>query len=92
MIFSGKNFEFELGKKTYIMGILNVTNDSFYDGGKYNSPEKAVARAKEMLDEGADLRSVQELLGHEDISTTQIYTHLDTTKKRKVYDQCFPRR
>ena len=55
MIFSGNNFKFELGKKTYIMGILNVTNDSFYDGGKYNSPEKAVARAKEMLDEGADI-------------------------------------
>lgn len=55
MIFSGNNFKFELGKKTYIMGILNVTCDSFYDGGKYNSPEKAVARAKEMLDEGADI-------------------------------------
>ncbi len=55
MIFSGNNFNFELGKKTYIMGILNVTVDSFYDGGKYNSPEKAVARAKEMLNEGADI-------------------------------------
>ena len=55
MIFSGNSFKFELGKKTYIMGILNVTNDSFYDGGKYNSPEKAVARAKEILNEGADI-------------------------------------
>ncbi len=55
MIFSGNNFKFELGKKTYIMGILNVTSDSFYDGGKYNIPEKAVARAKEMLDEGTDI-------------------------------------
>lgn len=55
MIFSGKNFEFELCKKTYIMGILNVTGDSFYDGGKYNTPEKAVARVKEMLNEGADI-------------------------------------
>ena len=55
MIFSGKNFEFELGKKTYIMGILNVTEDSFYDGGKYNTPEKAVARVKEILNEGADI-------------------------------------
>ena len=54
-MFSGNSFKFELGKKTYIMGILNVTNDSFYDGGKYNSPEKAVARAKEMLDEGAGI-------------------------------------
>ncbi len=55
MIFLGKNFEFELGKKTYIMGILNVTDDSFYDGGKYNTPQKAVARVKEMLNEGADI-------------------------------------
>lgn len=55
MIFSGNNFKLELGKRTYIMGILNVTSDSFYDGGKYNSPEKAVNRAKEMLNEGADI-------------------------------------
>ena len=55
MIFSGNNFKFELGKKTYIMGILNVTSDSFYDGGKYNTPEKAITRAKEMLKEGADI-------------------------------------
>ena len=38
MIFSGKDFSFELGKKTYVMGILNVTKDSFADGGKYNTP------------------------------------------------------
>lgn len=55
MIFSGNGFNFDLGKKTHIMGILNVTSDSFYDGGKYNTPEKAVARAKEMLNEGADI-------------------------------------
>ncbi|MBR5246829.1 MAG: dihydropteroate synthase [Clostridia bacterium] len=55
MIFSGNNFKFELGKKTYIMGILNVTSDSFYDGGEYNSPEKAVAHARRMLSEGADI-------------------------------------
>lgn len=55
MSFSGKNFSFDLGKKTYIMGILNVTDDSFYDGGKYNSPQKAVEHAKRMLSEGADI-------------------------------------
>ena len=55
MIFSGNNFKFELGKRTYIMGILNVTCDSFYDGGKYNTPDKAVARVKDMLNEGADI-------------------------------------
>ncbi len=55
MIFSGKNFNFELGKKTYVMGILNVTADSFFDGGLYNSPEKAVEHTKRMLEDGADI-------------------------------------
>lgn len=55
MIFSGKNFNFELGKRTYIMGILNVTADSFFDGGLYNSPEKALEHAKQMLSNGADI-------------------------------------
>lgn len=55
MIFSGEHFSFELGKKTYVMGILNVTDDSFFDGGKYNSPQKSVEHAKRMLDEGADI-------------------------------------
>ncbi len=54
-MFSGKNFSFELGKKTYIMGILNVTSDSFYDGGMFNSPEKALEHVKEMLESGADI-------------------------------------
>ena len=54
-MFKAKDFEFELGKKTYIMGILNVTDDSFYDGGKYNSREKALEHTKEMLEDGADI-------------------------------------
>ena len=55
MTFSAKNFNFELGKKTYVMGILNVTADSFFDGGLYNSPEKAVEHTKRMLCDGADI-------------------------------------
>lgn len=54
-MFSGKNFSFSLGKKTYIMGILNVTADSFFDGGLYNSPEKALEHAKKLLQDGADI-------------------------------------
>ncbi|KAA0003285.1 MAG: dihydropteroate synthase [Thermoplasmata archaeon] len=45
----------KLGEKTLIMGILNVTPDSFYDGGKYNVMEKAIERAYEMEREGADM-------------------------------------
>ncbi len=45
----------ELGPRTLIMGILNVTPDSFSDGGKYLRPEEAVARAQEMVNMGADI-------------------------------------
>lgn len=49
------NKTFDIGKRTYIMGILNVTPDSFSDGGSYNSLEKAVNWAKEMEAQGADI-------------------------------------
>ena len=49
---------FEYGKKTYIMGILNVTPDSFSDGGNYTNIEIAVKHAKEMIDDGADIIDV----------------------------------
>lgn len=45
----------DLSKKTYIMGILNVTPDSFSDGGKFNHLDQAIAHAKEMVEQGADI-------------------------------------
>lgn len=45
----------ELGRRTLVMGVVNITPDSFSDGGLYFNPEAAVARSLQLLDEGADL-------------------------------------
>ena len=49
------NREFEFGKKVYVMGILNVTPDSFSDGGQFFQAEQAVRQAQQMIADGADL-------------------------------------
>lgn len=49
------NKVFDTDKHTYIMGILNVTPDSFSDGGKFNQMDAALAHAEQMMEEGADI-------------------------------------
>lgn len=72
--------KFDFSKKTHIMGILNVTPDSFSDGGKYNTVESAVARAKEMVEEGADMIDV----GGESTRPGYTYVEIDEEIRRVV--------
>ena len=53
-----RNREFDVANRTYIMGILNVTPDSFSDGGKWNSMDNALRHAEAMIAEGADILDV----------------------------------
>jgi len=53
-----KNREIQFGDRTLLVGVLNLTPDSFSDGGKFADPDRAYARALEMEDEGADLIDV----------------------------------
>lgn len=57
-LFKCRDKELEIGTRTYIMGVLNLTPDSFYDGGKYSSLDKALKHVEQMIDEGADIIDV----------------------------------
>ena len=62
--------------KTYLVGVLNVTLDSFSDGNKFFKLAQAVPHALDMLEDGADIRVVREFLGHANLETTVSYTHV----------------
>ena len=74
MNIGGKQFDTE--NNTYIMGILNVTPDSFSDGGRYNNMEAALRHAEQMVREGADILDV----GGE---STHLFTSRSRMKKRR---------
>ena len=57
-LFECGRFRLTIGEKTLIMGILNVTPDSFSDGGRYNNIDSAIRKAKDMVKEGADIIDV----------------------------------
>ncbi len=75
------NKEFVIGRKPYIMGILNVTPDSFSDGGEYSDVDKALRRVREMIDAGADIIDV----GGE--STRPGYNQISVGEE--IYRTCF---
>ncbi len=82
------------GKPLTTAGIRTILNRIIQEGAFQFHISPHVLRhtfATHMLDEGADLKSVQELLGHENLSTTQIYTHISNEHLRQVYLNAHPR-
>ena len=71
---------FDYNKRTYIMGILNVTPDSFSDGGTFNSVEKALKHATKMVEEGADIID----LGGESTRPGHNYVDADEELRRVI--------
>jgi len=58
MIFRARQFEFTFPRPTLVMGVVNVTPDSFSDGGRFLNPESAIARALELARQGADILDI----------------------------------
>ncbi len=86
-----------VGKQDRRLGVRSIQQRLNYWGKKQDVSDRVHphrlrhAFASHMLEASGDLRAVQELLGHADISTTQIYTHVDFQHLAKIYDNAHPR-
>jgi integrase/recombinase XerD len=92
--FSQHLFVTRLSRKFTRVGVWTIVKNYAKKSGITKDVYPHIFRhsfATHLLAGGADLRSVQEMLGHKDISTTQIYTHVDRTRLKKIHKQFHPR-
>ena len=87
-------FVLKSGKKMYPMAVQRIVKKYLTQASNLQQKSPHVLRhsfATHLLNEGADIRVVKDLLGHENLATTQIYTHLSIDHLKRIYNQAHPR-
>ena len=87
---NGHKYLLESAKNVLKEPVIAIMSGSFTQRGEVAVCDKFV-RAKSALENGADLRSIQEMLGHADISSTQVYSQLVKKQIKDVYNKAHPR-